>query len=87
MVGKKRRRRKHLGVEYATGEYIPQNYEKAFEWYKKAVDKDLPAAQILLGDMYFNNHGVGLDRKKACELYKKTLSAKDISSVNPDQVV
>ncbi len=46
----------------------------------------MPFAQIMLGDMYFNGHGINLDRKKACELYKKALSCDDISSVNSDQV-
>ena len=43
-------------------------------------------ALIMLGDMYFYGHGVNLNRKKACELYKKALSSRDISSVNPDQI-
>ena len=48
--------------EYGCGN-VKQDYDKAFEWYNKAVDAKSSEAMICLGDMYFNGeYGVKDDK-------------------------
>lgn len=56
---------------------IPQDYKKAFKWYKKVAEHedahgiDFAMHQSQLAEMYFKGQGVDKDYDKAIELYKK----------------
>jgi TPR repeat protein len=61
----------NLGVCYAKGEGVKQDYKKAIELFKKAAEQDDADAQNNLGDCYYYGWGVKQDYKKAFEWYKK----------------
>ena len=59
----------NLGVMYANGQAVRQDYKKAFEWYSKAANQGYAEAQYNLGVMYKKGHGVRQDLKKAKEYF------------------
>lgn len=61
-------------AEYYVKEGKNQNYEKAFQAYKKAAEKDDKYAQKALGDCYFRGIGVDLDHMAALTCYLKAAS-------------
>jgi TPR repeat protein len=50
-----------LGFMYATGRGVPQNFERAVDWYHRAAEQGDPTAQYLLGLMYDKGQGVQQD--------------------------
>jgi uncharacterized protein len=50
-----------LGFMYETGRGVPQNFENAVAWYRRAAEQGEPAAQHLLGLMYDKGQGVPQD--------------------------
>jgi TPR repeat protein len=61
----------NLGIAYAEGHGIAQDFAKAREWYEKAAAKGSVAAMTNLGNLYANGAGVPKDYAKARELYEK----------------
>src|SRR6185436_11935459 len=47
-----------VGMMYSFGEGVPQNYEEALKWYRRAASSGNPIAQNNLGIMYINGRGV-----------------------------
>lgn len=65
-----------LGYNYQYGkEGLPQSYDKAFYWYKKAADQGYALAQNNLGFCYHNGWGCKKDMKKAYACYKSAAEA------------
>jgi len=54
-----------LGVRYANGEGVPQDYAQAVKWYRLAADQGLVEAQFNLGLKYDNGQGVPQDDVQA----------------------
>ena len=54
-----------LGVMYANGEGVPQDYAEAVKWYRKAVEQGYAVAQYNLGFAYFKGQGVPQDKYEA----------------------
>jgi TPR repeat protein len=52
-----------LGVRYAEGDGVPEDYAEAVKWYRKAAEQGNAEAQYNLGFMYAEGHvdGVGYD--------------------------
>ena len=48
----------NLGVMYADGEGVPQNFREAVKWYRKAAEQGDEQGQYNLGVMYHLGHGV-----------------------------
>jgi len=48
----------NLGVMYAQGLGVTQNYAEAVKWYRKAAEQGYAAAQFNLGGMYHQGQGV-----------------------------
>ena len=48
----------HLGLLYANGDGVPQDYAKARQWYEKAAARGYAMAQTNLGVLYRSGHGV-----------------------------
>jgi TPR repeat protein len=48
----------HLGVLYANGDGVPQDYAQARQWYEQAADRGYAMAQTNLGVLYRSGHGV-----------------------------
>ena len=55
----------NLGVMYANGEGVPQNYAEAVNWFRKAAEQGDAVAQNSLGAMYNNGTGVPEDDVQA----------------------
>jgi TPR repeat protein len=47
-----------LGFLYETGQGVPQAYDAASHWYRRAAERGDTTAQYLLGLAYDNGHGV-----------------------------
>ena len=56
---------------YYKGEGISQDYQEAFEWFRKAAEQGVAAAQNNLGFMYENGEGVSQDYQEALKWYQK----------------
>ena len=65
-----------LGLIYADGEGVKQDYIKAKEWYTKSANKGFAEAQYNLGGIYFNGKGVKQDYRQAIYWYKKAANQK-----------
>ena len=47
----------NLGMMYYFGDGVPQDYQEAVKWYRKAAEQELAKAQFTLGAMYGNGEG------------------------------
>jgi TPR repeat protein len=61
----------NLGLLYANGQGVTQDYVRAREWYEKAAEKGFPRAMGNLGVLYHNGQGVTQDYVRAREWYEK----------------
>jgi TPR repeat protein len=61
----------NLGVMYAQGKGVPQDYAQAAAWYRKAADQSDVRAQNNLGLMYDKGQGVPQDYAEAAAWYRK----------------
>ena len=61
----------NLGLLYANGQGVTQDYVRAREWYEKAAEKGFPSAMGNLGVLYHNGQGVAQDYARAREWYEK----------------
>lgn len=62
-----------LGALYATRMGVPQDYQKAFEWYKKAADRRLPEGIEAVAGVYQFGLGVPKNPKRALAMYHKLM--------------
>ena len=60
----------NLGVMYATGEGVPQDYVEAGAWYRLAAEQGDAIAQFNLGVMYAEGYGVPQDAAEAVAWYR-----------------
>ncbi len=60
-----------LGVMYAKGRGMPQDYGEAVRWYRKAAAQGNAKAQYNLGVSYANGGGVPQDYGQAVTWYRK----------------
>ena len=60
-----------LGVMYATGQGVPQDYREAIKWYRRAAERDNAQAQNNLGVLYAKGQGVPRDYEEAMKWYRK----------------
>jgi hypothetical protein len=61
----------NLGLMYANGHGVPQDYGEAMKWYWKAAHQGVASAQHNLGVMYDNGHGVPQDDTEALKWYRR----------------
>ncbi len=59
----------NLGLLYARGHGVPQDYRQAADWYRKAAEQEVPAAQYNLGVMYANGQGVQRNSQEAAKWF------------------
>ena len=69
----------NIGLMYRDGKGVPQNGEKAIEWYKRAMEKDIRMASKI-GDMYHYGSGVPKDEEEAKRWYNKLTDKMNIST-------
>jgi TPR repeat protein len=60
-----------IGLAYAGGNGVAQDFTKAADWLRKAADQDNGVAEAALGLLYYSGRGVPQDYSKAAELYRK----------------
>lgn len=63
-----------LGLRFATGDQVEQDWRKAVEWYRRAAEQGLSDAQCALGDCYVGGLGVRKDRERAAAVYEQAAS-------------
>ena len=61
----------YLGVMYAKGRGIPQDFQKALHWYRLAAEQGFPKAMANLGGMYSKGYGVPKDYAQAIHWYEE----------------
>ncbi len=61
----------NVGMLYAQGQGVEQDYKKAFVWFSKAADQGYAKAQFNLGVLYRDGQGVEKDFKEAVKWYRK----------------
>jgi len=61
----------NLGLRYENGRGVPQDYEEAVKWYRKAAEQGIAASQFNLGVSYENGRGVPQDFEEAVKWYRK----------------
>lgn len=59
-----------LGLMYAMGVGVPQDYAEAVKWFRKAAEQGLAFAQYNLGLSYDSGKGVPQDYAKAAKWYR-----------------
>ena len=65
-----------LGVLYATGQGVPQDYAEAARWYRKAADQGYSVAQNNLAVFYANGRGVPQSNIVAYAFYNLSATNK-----------
>ena len=60
----------NLGLLYANGQGVPQDYVQARQWYEKAAIQGDALAQLNLGDIYGNGKGVPEDFQLALHWFR-----------------
>jgi uncharacterized protein len=61
----------YLGLMYAKGKGVPQDFQKAMHWYRLAADQGFAKAMSNLGGMYSKGHGVPKDYTQAIRWYEE----------------
>ncbi len=61
----------NMGVVYLQGLGVTQDYQAAFNWFKKSTEQKHALAQFSLGVMYLQGLGVTQDYKVAFNWFKK----------------
>lgn len=59
-----------LGLIYHQGRGIPQNYQEALNWYRRAANNGFSHANYHLGQMYHNGDGVKQNYSEAARFYQ-----------------
>ncbi len=61
----------NMGLLYALGQGVPQDFKRAAEWYEKAARQGVAAAQYNLGVIYANGQGVPQNVTEAREWFTR----------------
>ena len=67
----------NLGLKYANGRGVKQDYSAAYHWYKLAADQGNSDAQVNVGVLLEDGLGVTQDHKLAMKYYKRASSQGD----------
>ena len=65
---------KCLVAHYESGKYFTENSEKAFEYYQKAAENDLPYTVFALSSYYKNGKHAKQDYSMAFSYYKRAIN-------------
>lgn len=55
----------YVGIMCLKGQGVPQSYEDAAVWFRKAAEQRIPQAQFQLGTLYLEGHGLPRDLEQA----------------------
>lgn len=60
----------NLGKLYLNGELVPEDYEKAYDYFTKAIESEAPEARFQLGYMHEHGKGVPVTYSEAAYHYR-----------------
>jgi TPR repeat protein len=60
-----------MGLMYYMGRGVPQDYQQAFQWHRKAALQGKADAQYVVGAMYYTGNAVIQDHKQAVGWFRK----------------
>ena len=66
-----------LGLKFANGQGVAQDYVQAADWYRKAAHQSHALAQFNLGVMYANGQGVAQDEAQSAVWFGKAAQQGD----------
>jgi TPR repeat protein len=69
-----------LGLMYADGHGVSQDYTQAVQWYRKAAEQGNAGGQSNLGMLYANGHGVPQDDAQAAQWYRRAAEQGFVSA-------
>ncbi|MBF0125346.1 MAG: sel1 repeat family protein [Magnetococcales bacterium] len=69
-----------LGLMYEQGSGVPQDFDQAMKWYRKAAKQGYSEAYIRIGSLYHNGTGVVQDFKEAIQWYRKAADQSDATA-------
>ncbi|MGO9144786.1 MAG: tetratricopeptide repeat protein [Desulfomonilia bacterium] len=72
--------RDNLGLMYAQGQGVPQDYAEAVRWFRKAAYQGYANAQNDLGTMYLNGQGITQDYDEAVKWYRKAADQGEVNA-------
>jgi len=67
---------------YHGGHGVPQDYQEALKWFRKAAEQADAQAQSMLGGMYANGLGIPQDYQEAVKWYRKAAQQGNINAQN-----
>jgi localization factor PodJL len=67
---------------YLDGKAVARNEAQAAQWYERAAEQGLAAAQYRLGSMYEHGRGKPVDREQAVALYEQAAAAGNINAMH-----
>jgi TPR repeat protein len=68
----------NLGIMYANGTGVRQDYAEAAEWYRRAAERGHANAGLNLGVMYASGRGVPRDLAEAARWFRKAAERGDV---------
>ena len=71
-----------LGVIYAKGQGVPQDYAEAAKWYRKAAEQGHAKSQFNLGKRYLLGQGVSKDYAEALKWLRKAAEQENADAQN-----
>jgi len=66
-----------LGIHYSEGQGLPQNYQEAKYWFKKAADQGHAGAQVNLGTLYSLGQGAPFSDPMALFWFQKAADQRN----------
>ena len=66
-----------LGLKFASGAGVAQDYAQAADWYRKAAEQNHGLAQFNLGMMYANGQGVVQDNAQSVVWFGRAANLGD----------
>ena len=76
----KKEAQNNLGMCYANGEGVEQNYELAVYWFKKSAEQGAATPKYNLGVCYYGGKGVEQSYKKAVDLFEKAANQGNVDA-------
>ena len=72
----------YLGMMYALGRGVPQDYAEAFKWFSLAAEQGNAQAQYALGSMYYEGRGVPQVYSEAFKWFSVAAEQGDAAAQN-----
>ncbi|MDP9499447.1 tetratricopeptide repeat protein [Bisgaard Taxon 45] len=71
----------NLGILYARGQGVPQDFEKAYWWFSEAAEKGSIKAINNLAVFYLQGHGVKQDIPHSIKLFEQTANSGSLDAM------